>query len=60
MLTKVTTYCQSMVGQCVDSQTRGVYSSILHEIFFLISKNGKKTGETRLLFSFWTFDLYSY
>ena len=43
MLTKVTTYCQSMVGQCVDSQTRGVYSSILHEksLFFLISKKEK-------------------
>ena len=60
MLTKVTTYCQSMVGQCVDSQTRGVYFSILHEFFFFNFQKGKKSGETRLLFSFWTFDLYSY
>ena len=53
MLTKVTTYCQSMVGQCVDSQTRGVYSSILHEFFFFFNfQKGKKSGETASYFLF--------
>ena len=53
MLTKVTTYCQSMVGQCVDSQTRGVYSSMLHEkILFLISKKEKNLEKHASYFLF--------